>query len=350
MQPHILEMDMAQLAEQDTRKLLLLVDDEAVNLRLLQQILQDDYRLLIAKDGPRALELAASARPDLVLLDVMMPGMTGHEVCERLKASPDTQAMPVIFVTALNDETDETRGFALGAVDYITKPFSNPVVRARIKTQLSLVRAEVLLATRQQVVQCLGAAAEFKDNETGLHVVRMSHYSRLIGQALGFNKVLLEDLFSAAPMHDVGKIGIPDAILRKPGRLDEDELLVMRQHPEIGARIIGQQADGMLAMAYRIALCHHEKWDGSGYPHGLAGEAIPLEARIVAVADVFDALTSVRPYKRAWSFDDAVAHLREQSGRHFDPALVELFIGLMPEVRAVADRFGEPLKAALGEA
>jgi putative two-component system response regulator len=336
--------------QQDTRKLLLLVDDEPVNLRLLQQILQDDYRLLIAKDGPRALELAASARPDLVLLDVMMPGMSGHEVCERLKASPDTQAMPVIFVTALSEDTDEARGFALGAVDYITKPFSNAVVRARIKTQLSLVRAEVLLATRQQVVQCLGAAAEFKDNETGLHVVRMSHYSRLIGQALGLPKVLLEDLFSAAPMHDVGKIGIPDAILRKPGRLDEDELLVMRQHPEIGARIIGQQADGMLAMAYRIALCHHEKWDGSGYPHGLAGEAIPLEARIVAVADVFDALTSVRPYKRAWSFDDAVAHLREQSGKHFDPALVELFIGLMPEVRAVADRFGEPHKAALGEA
>ncbi len=330
-------------AEQDTRKLLLLVDDEAVNLRLLQQILQEDYRLLIAKDGARALELAASASPDLILLDVMMPGMTGHEVCERLKASDATHHIPVIFVTALSDETDETRGFALGAVDYITKPFSNPVVRARIKTQLSLVRAEVLLATRQQVVQCLGAAAEFKDNETGLHVVRMSHYSRLIGEALGMPKVQLEDLFSAAPMHDVGKIGIPDAILRKPGRLDEDELLVMRQHPEIGARIIGQHKDGMLAMAHRIALYHHEKWDGSGYPFGLAGEAIPLEARIVAIADVFDALTSVRPYKRAWSFDDAIAFLREQAGKHFDPALIKVFEGLLPQVQAVAAEFGEPV-------
>jgi len=330
-------------AEQDTRKLLLLVDDEAVNLRLLQQILQEDYRLLIAKDGARALELAASALPDLILLDVMMPGMTGHEVCERLKTSDATRHIPVIFVTALSDETDETRGFALGAVDYITKPFSNPVVRARIKTQLSLVRAEVLLATRQQVVQCLGAAAEFKDNETGLHVVRMSHYSRLIGEALGMPKVQLEDLFSAAPMHDVGKIGIPDAILRKPGRLDEDELLVMRQHPEIGARIIGQHKDGMLAMAHRIALYHHEKWDGSGYPFGLAGEAIPLEARIVAIADVFDALTSVRPYKRAWSFDDAIAFLREQAGKHFDPALIKVFEGLLPQVQAVAAEFGEPV-------
>lgn len=330
-------------AEQDTRKLLLLVDDEAVNLRLLQQILQEDYRLLIAKDGARALELAASASPDLILLDVMMPGMTGHEVCERLKASDATRHIPVIFVTALSDETDETRGFSLGAVDYITKPFSNPVVRARIQTQLSLVRAEVLLATRQQVVQCLGAAAEFKDNETGLHVVRMSHYSRLIGEALGMPKVQLEDLFSAAPMHDVGKIGIPDAILRKPGRLDEDELLVMRQHPEIGARIIGQHKDGMLAMAHRIALYHHEKWDGSGYPFGLAGEAIPLEARIVAIADVFDALTSVRPYKRAWSFDDAIAFLREQAGKHFDPALIKVFEGLLPQVQAVAAEFGEPV-------
>jgi putative two-component system response regulator len=189
----------------------------------------------------------------------------------------------------------------------------------------------------------LGAAAEFKDNETGLHVVRMSHYSRLIGEALGMPKVQLEDLFSAAPMHDVGKIGIPDAILRKPGRLDEDELLVMRQHPEIGARIIGQHKDGMLAMAHRIALYHHEKWDGSGYPFGLAGEAIPLEARIVAIADVFDALTSVRPYKRAWSFDDAIAFLCEQAGKHFDPALIKVFEGLLPQVQAVAAEFGEPV-------
>lgn len=317
----------------------LLVDDEPVNLRLLQQILQDDYRLFIAKDGPRAIDLASRERPDLILLDVMMPGMTGLEVCRVLKAQAATASIPVIFVTALNDVTDETAGFAAGAVDYITKPYRAPVVRARVRTHLSLVRSEELLATRQQVVQCLGAAAEYKDNETGLHVVRMSHYSRLLGQSLGFVGSALEDLFSAAPMHDVGKIGIPDAILKKPGRLDPAELEVMRQHPEIGARIIGQHSSGMLAVAHRIALFHHEKWDGSGYPHGMVGADIPVEARICAVADVFDALTSVRPYKRAWSFEDAVHFLQEQSGQHFDPALIERFIALMPEVRKVHERW-----------
>jgi len=330
----------------DRRPTLLLVDDEAMNLRLLSQILAADYRLLVAKDGPRALALARSDRPDLILLDVMMPGMTGHQVCAQLKSEPDLQRIPVIFVTALSEETDEMRGFELGAVDYITKPYGAAIVKARVRTHLSLVRTDQLLATRQQVVQCLGAAAEYKDNETGLHVVRMSHYARLLAQAMGYDDGELEDIFSAAPMHDVGKIGIPDAILRKPGRLDEDELRVMRTHPEIGARIIGDHAEGMLAMARRIALFHHEKWDGSGYPHGLAGEAIPLEARIVAVADVFDALTSTRPYKRAWSFDDAVAFLQAESGRHFDPALVQAFLGLLPEVREVMQRFGEPVAEA----
>jgi putative two-component system response regulator len=331
----------------DRRPTLLLVDDEAMNLRLLSQILATDYRLLVAKDGPRALALARSDRPDLILLDVMMPGMTGHQVCAQLKSEPGLQRIPVIFVTALSEETDEMRGFELGAVDYITKPYGAAIVKARVRTHLSLVRTDQLLATRQQVVQCLGAAAEYKDNETGLHVLRMSHYARLLAQAMGYDDGDLEDIFSAAPMHDVGKIGIPDAILRKPGRLDEDEMRVMRTHPEIGARIIGDHAEGMLAMARRIALYHHEKWDGSGYPQGLAGEAIPLEARIVAVADVFDALTSTRPYKRAWSFDDAVAFLQAESGRHFDPALVEAFLGLLPEVREVMQRFGEPVAEAV---
>ncbi len=327
----------------DHRATLLLVDDEPMNLRLLSQILAPDYRLLVAKDGPRALALAQSDRPDLILLDVMMPGMTGHEVCTQLKGDPALQHIPVIFVTALSEETDEMRGFELGAVDYITKPYGAAIVKARVRTHLSLVRADELLATRQQVVQCLGAAAEYKDNETGLHVVRMSHYARLLAEAVGFDDGELEDLFSAAPMHDVGKIGIPDAILRKPGRLTEDEMRVMRTHPEIGARIIGDHADGMLAMARRVAYSHHEKWDGSGYPQGLVGEAIPIEARIVAIADVFDALTSTRPYKRAWSFDDAVDFLRNEAGRHFDPTLVQAFLGLLPQVREVMVRFAEPV-------
>mgnify|MGYP006163507873 CR=1 FL=1 len=324
----------------DQRPRLLLVDDEPTNLQVLRHILQADYRLLFATDGERALQVAREQRPDLVLLDIMMPNLDGYAVCRLLKADAATAAIPVIFITALTDSQDETAGFDAGAVDYITKPVSPPVVRARVRTHLSLVRLDELRETRLQIVLRLGRAAEYKDNETGMHVIRMSHFAQLLALAAGCSPAWAEDLLNAAPMHDVGKIGIPDAILRKPGRLDEDELLVMRQHPEIGARIIGQHQDGMLAMAHRIALYHHEKWDGSGYPFGLAGEAIPLEARIVAIADVFDALTSVRPYKRAWSFDDAIAFLREQAGKHFDPALIKVFEGLLPQVQAVAAEFG----------
>ena len=321
--------------------LILLVDDEASNLQLLRQILQDHYRLLFAKDGPRALELARQETPALVLLDVMMPGMSGYEVCAALKADPLTEAIPIIFVTALTDTADELEGFAAGAVDYITKPVSPPIVRARVRTQLSLVRMDELRASRLAIVQRLGLAAEYKDNETGMHVIRMSHFSRLLGVAAGLSEQAADDLLHAAPMHDVGKIGIPDRILQKPGPLDADEWAVMQTHATIGADIIGVHASGMLALAHNIALTHHEKWDGSGYPRGLAGAAIPLEGRIVAIADVFDALTSVRPYKTAWTVEAAVAYLEEQKGRHFDAALVDLFIAELPAMRAVMARWAE---------
>ncbi|CAN7593858.1 two-component system response regulator [Aquipseudomonas alcaligenes] len=326
---------------QDNRLCLLLVDDEPTNLQVLRHILQDDYRLLFAKDGAKALELAQREAPHLVLLDVMMPGMTGHEVCARLKADEATTSIPVIFVTALADVEDEARGFEVGAVDYITKPVSPPIVRARVRTHLSLVRLDELKQTRLQIVQRLGLAAEYKDNETGLHVIRMSHYARILARALGWSEAACEDLLNAAPMHDVGKIGIPDAVLRKPGKLDDDEWVVMREHVRIGAEIIGEHPSGLLRMARSIALTHHEKWDGSGYPNGLRGEEIAIEGRIVAIADVFDALTSERPYKRAWSVEDAIALLREQSGRHFDPSLVELFISQMPAVLEVKERWAE---------
>ncbi|PYC21015.1 two-component system response regulator [Aquipseudomonas alcaligenes] len=325
----------------DTRPTLLLVDDEPTNLQVLRQILQDDYRLLFAKDGDKALELAAREAPALVLLDVMMPGMTGHEVCARLKAQPATAAIPVIFVTALADVEDEARGFEVGAVDYITKPVSPAIVRARVRTHLSLVRVDELRQTRLQIVQRLGLAAEYKDNETGLHVIRMSHYTHLLARAAGLGEVEADDLLNAAPMHDVGKIGIPDAILQKNGKLDEAEWQVMRQHAQIGAEIIGEHESGLLRMARSIALTHHEKWDGSGYPNGLAGEAIPLEGRIVAIADVFDALTSVRPYKPAWPVEEALEFLRRESGRHFDPQLVELFLGILPAILEVKERWAE---------
>ena len=324
------------------RPVILVVDDESSNLQLLRQILQNDYALLFAKDGARALELARQERPALILLDVMMPGMSGHDTCRQLKAAPLTAAIPVIFVTALNDMRDELSGFEAGAVDYITKPLSPAIVRARVRTHLSLVRIDELKETRLQIVQRLGLAAEYKDNETGLHVIRMSHYARLLGVAAGMDEAAADDLLHAAPMHDVGKIGIPDRILQKPGKLDADEWAVMQTHARIGAEIIGEHAaGGMLALAREIALSHHEKWDGSGYPNGLAGEAIPLAGRIVAVADVFDALTSMRPYKRAWPVPDAVGYLQAQQGSHFDARLVELFVQQLPAIDAIRLRWAE---------
>ncbi|SDS67642.1 putative two-component system response regulator [Halopseudomonas sabulinigri] len=325
----------------DTRRTLLLVDDEPSNLHVLRHILQDDYRLLFARDGERALELAGTERPDLILLDVMMPGMTGYQVCERLKANPLTDSIPVIFVTALSNVEDEIRGFDLGAVDYISKPVSSPIVRARVRTHLSLVRADVLRETRLNIVQCLGMAAEYKDNETGLHVIRMSHFSRVIALAAGFSEEDADEILHAAPMHDVGKIGIPDAVLQKPGKLDAQEWQIMREHPEIGAQIIGDHDASLLQMARRIALSHHEKWDGTGYPKGLSGEDIPVEGRIVAIADVFDALTSQRPYKEAWPVQKAVELIRSERGKHFDPELVDCFLSQLDAIVEIKERWAE---------
>jgi putative two-component system response regulator len=320
---------------------ILAVDDEPSNLQLLRQILQDQYGMLYAKDGQRALELAQQERPDLILLDVMMPGMTGYEVCRQLKANPATVAIPVIFVTALAETSDELSGFEAGAVDYIMKPVSAPIVRARVRTHLSLVRTNELRDTRLQIVQRLGLAAEYKDNETGRHVIRMSHFARLLGLAVGMNEAEAEELLHAAPLHDVGKIGIPDRILQKRGALDADERRIMQSHVEIGVRIIGEHQRGVLAVAHRVALGHHEKWDGSGYPTALAGEAIPFEARIVAIADVFDALTSERPYKKAWPVEEALKYLSDNRGGHFDPALVDRFLTLMGPVREIMQRWAE---------
>ena len=325
----------------DQRPRLLLVDDEPTNLQVLRHVLQADYRLLFATDGARALQVAREQQPQLILLDIMMPGMDGYAVCRALKADPATAGIPVIFITALNDSQDETAGFDVGGVDYLTKPVSPPVVRARVRTHLSLVRMDELRETRLQIVQRLGRAAEYKDNETGLHVIRMSHFSQLLALAAGCSPAWAEDLLNAAPMHDVGKIGIPDAVLRKPGPLDADEWATMRRHPEIGAEIIGEHPSGVLQLAREIALAHHEKWDGSGYPRGLAGEAIPLSARIVAIADVFDALTTRRPYKEPWPVQEAMNHIAAQAGKHFDPALVALFAPLLPQLLEIRARWAE---------
>jgi putative two-component system response regulator len=325
----------------DARKTVLCVDDEPSNLQVLKQILQGDYRLLFARDGQRAIELARVERPDLILLDVMMPDMDGHEVCRTLKADERLARVPVIFVTALSDVEDEARGLELGAVDYISKPVSPAIVRARVRTHLSLVSVSELIETRLQVIQRLGLAAEYKDNETGLHVIRMSHYACILARAAGWSEPRAQELLHAAPMHDIGKIGIPDHILRKPGKFDDDEWKIMKSHVEIGVRIIGEHDSGLLAVARRIVSGHHEKWDGSGYPRGSRETAIPIEARIVAIADVFDALTSERPYKKAWPVEDACALLVEQKGRHFEPRLVDLFLDCLPQVLEIRQRWAE---------
>lgn len=319
---------------------LLLVDDEPVNLRVLKQLLGNDYQLVFAKNGEEALKLAESRLPNLILLDVMMPGLTGFEVCRQLKQKKQTRAIPIIFVTALNDEHDEAEGFEAGAVDYIIKPISAAVVKARVKTHLSLVQADELLDSRLQVVQRLGRAAEYKDNETGMHVMRMSHYAKELALAYGLTEQQSEILLHAAPMHDIGKIGIADSIMLKPGKLTEEEFTTMKQHPEIGAEIIGDCGDSLLLkVAKSVSLTHHEKWDGTGYPNGLSGKDIPIEGRICALADVFDALTSKRPYKEAWSVEDTITFLQSQKGKHFEPKLVDLLIAILPKILEIKMTF-----------
>lgn len=339
---------------QPEKQTILIVDDTPANLDVLAGILKQDYKLKVATNGAKALQLSQiTPPPDLILLDIMMPGMDGYTVCRHLKDDPRTARIPVVFVTAKGEVEDETHGFELGAVDYITKPVSPPIVRARVRTHLDLYdqeryldglvaeRTKALEKTRLQIIRRLGRAAEFKDNETGMHVVRMSHYSQLIAKHLGMPEHYCDLILESSPMHDIGKIGIPDKVLQKPGRLNEIEWEEMKRHPEIGGMILGDHDSELLKMARVIALTHHEKWDGSGYPNGLKGEEIPLEGRIVAVADVFDALTTERPYKAAWPVEEAVGLMKKESGYHFDPELVELFLANLEEVLEIRQRYAE---------
>ncbi|KZY40811.1 two-component system response regulator, partial [Pseudoalteromonas shioyasakiensis] len=288
---------------------------------------------------------------DLILLDVMMPQIDGYQLCKKIKAEPRTSHIPIIFVTAKNQIEDEQMGFDIGAVDYITKPISPPIVKARIKSQLALYnqarhledlvqqRTQEINDTRLEIIRRLGRAAEYKDNETGMHVIRMSWFAKFLAQCISQPDEWCELLFNAAPMHDIGKIGIPDHILLKPGRLNEAEWEVMKRHAEYGAEIIGEHQSDILKMAKEVAISHHEKWDGTGYPYGLSGENIPLSARIVAIADVFDALTSERPYKKAWPEEEAIKLLRSESGKHFDPNLIEPFISVLPQIRDIQNSY-----------
>lgn len=317
---------------------ILVVDDEPINLKVMQKVLADHYLLSFAKSGAAAIDLAQQQLPNLILLDVMMPHMSGIEVCQALKQNPKTQHIPIIFVTALNDENDEYNGFEVGAVDYITKPITPALVRARVKTHLSLVQAEQLKKAHVDLVQRLGAAAEYKDEDTGDHIVRMSKYSKALALAYGLSEEHAELIRQAAPMHDIGKIGIPDTILLKPGCLTDVEMVQMKEHASIGGKILANSDSPLLQLAHTLAMQHHEKWDGSGYPNGLQGQNISLEARIVALADVFDALTSKRPYKEAWPVEQAFEFIEQQAGSHFDPQLVQQFLTIKEELLDIKAR------------
>jgi putative two-component system response regulator len=317
---------------------ILIVDDEPANLALLRQILAPDHALVFARNGSEALAATTKHRPALILLDIQMPDMDGYTACRALKANPQTAAIPVIFVTGLSEVGDETAGFDVGAVDYIVKPVSPAIVRARVRTHLSLVSVAELERSYHEAIIMLGEASEFKDTDTGAHIWRMAGYSAALAAACGWSEATCRQLELAAPMHDIGKLSIPDAILRKPGKLDAAEWEVMQTHSSVGYKILSKGSDApILQMAATIALRHHEKWDGSGYPGGLAGEAIPEMARIVAVADVFDALSMTRPYKEAWAIDRIITTMTDSSGTNFDPRLIENFVQILPQILAIQD-------------
>ncbi len=338
--------------EVDKKQSILVVDDTSENIDLLVGILENEYNVKVAINGERALKVAnAAERPDLILLDVMMPGMDGFEVCRRLKDNPYTRYIPVIFLTAMQDAESERKGFEVGAVDFVTKPINPPTVLARIKTHLNLYnqnqtleemvyqRTAELRETRLEVIKYLGKAAEFKDNDTGMHVVRMSLYVKVIAAQMGLEKREVELIYQASPMHDVGKIGIPDYILKKTGKLDEDEWEIMRKHTVYGYDIFEQPSSQLLKTAKLIALTHHEKWDGTGYPNGIKGEEIPLAGRIAAIADVYDALVSERPYKNKWTHEDAVEEIKRQSGVHFDPRIVDVFLACSETILQIKNQY-----------
>ncbi len=353
---------------------ILIVDDEKFYIDVLVDLLRDDYRTVVARDGEQAMKRVLSdSPPDLILLDVMMPGMDGHEVCRRLNENPATRDIPVIFLTVKSEVADELKGFQLGANDYITKPMSPPIVMARVRTHLALRRAhreladqnrileqrvrertEELSRTQDVAIYCMASLAETRDAETGMHIMRTQRYVKTLAMYLkdreGFREYLTDEtielLFKTAPLHDIGKVGVPDHILLKPGKLDADEWEEMKNHAAMGhcALMRAEQAFGTTAfvsMAKEIALTHHEKWDGSGYPRGLKGDGIPICGRLMALADVYDALISARVYKAAMPHEKAVEIIEAGSGTHFDPAVVDAFRGSKETFKAIATEYAD---------
>ncbi|MBF0129730.1 MAG: two-component system response regulator [Alphaproteobacteria bacterium] len=365
-------MDMNAFAERAT---ILVVDDTPDNLKLMSGLLKDLYRVKIANGGAKALSIAASETPpDLILLDIMMPEMDGYEVCERLKRDPATRDIPVIFLTAKAETQDEEKGLKMGAVDYITKPISPPVVLARVETHLKLKaaadflrdksafleqevskRTRELAAIQDVTILAMASLAETRDSDTGNHIRRTQFYVRALAERLKthprfaatLDDATIDMLFKSAPLHDIGKVGIPDRILLKPGRFEPHEFEIMKTHAILGRQAIehAEQSLGtpvaFLTCAKEIAQWHHEKWDGSGYPDGIGGDGIPIFARLMAVADVYDALISRRVYKEGMPYEKAVQIILEGRGSHFDPDIVDAFIDIQEDFRAIAARYAD---------
>ncbi|MBE1424451.1 putative two-component system response regulator [Desulfomicrobium macestii] len=340
------------------KPVILIVDDTESNIDLLVGVLGDEYELSVAMSGLEALEAVRDARPDLILLDIMMPGMDGYEVCRKLKSEQSWARIPVIFITAMTEVEDEARGFDVGAIDYIAKPFSPPIVQARVKTHLALadqqrtcektVETQVAAIRQGQkdAIYMMGQAGHYNDDNTGVHIWRMAAYARALAKAAGWTVEEQEQMLLAAPMHDSGKIGTPDAILKKPGKLTDEEWVIMREHTTVGHKILSVSDAPVFRMAAEIALSHHERWLGGGYPQNIKGEDIPESARISAIADVFDALTMERPYKEAWSVDKAMEYIRDNAG-HFEPRLTNLFISIRDEIERIRDYWNQHEKEDL---
>ncbi|MBY5920903.1 HD-GYP domain-containing protein [Ferrimonas balearica] len=328
----------------------LIVDDSPENLQLLAGILSPHFRVLIARNGREALSRLPH-RPDLILMDIVMPDLDGYALCQQIKADADYCDIPVIFISVNGRPEDEVRGFECGAIDYIRKPFYGPAVMHRVRAQLAAQHrklgllqalkheASQLQRSRLVMIEKLAKATAFKDEETGLHVLRVAHYAQLIAESYGCSAQWSKDLFHAAPLHDIGKIGIPDAILSKPGKLDAAEWEVMKTHTELGAQLLEGDDSDVMTLARAIARHHHERFDGAGYPSGLEGQAIPLEARIVAIADVFDALISTRPYKPSMPYDQAFGIIGDSAGTHLDPELVGHFLRQRAAMIAISQNY-----------
>ncbi len=351
----------------------LIVDDTEANVDILIHALGDTYDVSVAMNGHEALEAVSENRPDIILLDIIMPEMDGYEVCRKLKSDPSTADVPVVFLTALTEIENKAKGFELGAVDYITKPFEISEIKMRVKTHLFVAlsarrlkrqneileikvqeRTRELSRVQEATIESLAALAEYRDPETGGHIKRTQHYMKVLATALkmhpNFRDVLDETtihyFFLSAPLHDIGKVGIRDRILLKPDRLTSDEMTEMKKHPLLGRNTISvaeQKLPGnsFLRYAREIAHCHHERWDGKGYPRGLSGTDIPVSARLMSLVDVYDALISRRVYKTPFTHGDAVQIIQKGSGTMFDPDIVDAFSEVQEEFRAIALKFAD---------